>query len=271
MTHHESTKGDSGVNATLNPYSVGLKLIFRRLFWDLSLTARSHRKVLKALKNKYQGEKAVICCNGPSLLDVDFTKLNGIYTFGLNKINLIFAKNEWRPSCIVAVNPLVIAQNQGFLNETEIPLFLDHCARRIGINRSKNVTLLDSCDFPSFSRDCSISIFQGFTVTYVAMQLAYHLGFKKIALVGCDHAFSFNGNPNQIAVRSGPDVSHFDPSYFDEGQEWQHPDLLASELYYDLARRSFEQDGRSIINASTKTALRIFPQQTLEEFLIDGS
>jgi len=71
-------------------------------------------------------------CNGPSLNEVDFDMLDesGVFTFGLNKINLLFNRTSLRPSVIVAVNPFVIEQNSEFYNKTDTPLFLDSISRR---------------------------------------------------------------------------------------------------------------------------------------------
>ena len=54
---------------------------------------------------------------------------------------------------------------------------------------------------------------------------------------------------------------------FSVGDLWQLPDLKASELYYDIAKRHFDEDGRSIVNASSNSELNIFERIPLEEFL----
>ena len=86
-----------GKRDSLNPYRVGLKLIFDRLLWDLSYKSFYNRKKLKKLSNFYKGEKAVIVCNGPSLKETDFSLLNDVYTFGLNKINLLPKQFNFKP------------------------------------------------------------------------------------------------------------------------------------------------------------------------------
>jgi hypothetical protein len=201
---------------------------------------------------------------------VDFSSLGNVFTFGLNKINLLFKQTDFRPSAIVAVNPLVIQQNSEFFSSTGIPLFLERIAAQYGMASGKNVHLLHSCDFPYFARDCSISVFEGFTVTYVALQLAYHMGFNKVALVGCDHDYQVTGRPNAISYNRGSDPGHFCDDYFAPGQPWQFPDLKASEHYYDLARQCYENDGRVVVNASTTTHLDLFPLVRLEEFIRDA-
>ena len=114
----------------LNPYKEGIRIIGSRLLWDFNFQSIISRKKLKKLKNKYNHKKAVILCNGPSLNEIDFNLLNNTFTFGLNKINLLFERSDFRPKFIVSCNPYVIEQNAHFYNSTKIPLFLDSIALR---------------------------------------------------------------------------------------------------------------------------------------------
>jgi hypothetical protein len=251
---------------TLNPYLTAGELIFRRLKWDLMPQSWRSRRKLKELKNRYSGEKAVIVCNGPSLLKTDFSLLVDIYCFGLNKINLLFENQSWRPSSIVAINRFVIEQNADFFNQTDIPLFID--SKGIKSIRSRdNIIYLHSSGPPKFARDCTVSICQGYTVTFVAMQLAFHMGFKAIALIGCDHRYDTRGTPSKTVTSGEIDHNHFDPHYFANGKKWQLPDLLNSEVFYTLARDIYQQDGRYILNATEGGNLDVFPRITLERFL----
>lgn len=259
--------GAGEVPSVLNPYRISAGLMVKRLLWDLTLNSWIHRKKIASLRNKHIGEKAVIVCNGPSLNDIDLSSLSGVFTFGLNKINLIFDQTDFRPSCIVAVNPTVLNQNKLFFSSTDIPLFLDKDALRYAVKPRKNVHMIHSCDYPHFAGDCSLSIFQGFTVTFVALQLAYHMGFTRIALVGCDHHYSVYGRPNSMVRYTGKSQSHFTDDYVKSGEEFQIPDLNASEYAYELARRHYEEDRRSIVNASTQSALTVFQRQPLHVFL----
>lgn len=252
--------------ATLNPYRFALRVLRDRLLWDFSIHSWVSRRKLRALRNKHAGQKAVIVCNGPSLNQTDLSLLKGIFTFGLNKINLLFERSEFRPSCIVSVNPFVIEQNKTFFAGTPIPLFLDSAATKL-VPARDNMIFLNGCSEPRLARDCSISVQQGFTVTVVAMQLAYHMGFTNVSLIGCDHSFAGSGQSNEV-VRSGKeDANHFDPRYFSGGQKWQMPDLLGSEYFYKLAQESFEADGRRLVNCTVGGQLKIFPRITLEDWV----
>jgi hypothetical protein len=117
---------------TVNPYRVAKQLVFERIRWDLDWRSWSSRKALAKLRGVHAGGKAIILCNGPSLLQTDFRAITeaGLFTFGLNKINLLFETSSFRPSCVVAVNDHVIEQNRDFYNETLLSLFLDSVARR---------------------------------------------------------------------------------------------------------------------------------------------
>lgn len=243
-------------------------LIKRRIVWDLTAESWRSRARLKAMKNQYKGKKAVILCNGPSLLKVDFEQLqsSGVYTFGLNKINLLFEKSPFRPSCVVAINHLVIEQNQEFYNQTDIPLFLESYGTKF-VKSRPNVTFIKETYLPSFARDCSVSIYGGFTVTYAAMQLAYHLGFEQVALVGCDHSFATKGHANQEVVSGETDPNHFDPRYFAGGVKWHLPDLFQSEVSYQMAKDVYDASGRKIYNCTEGGKLEVYERMKLGDFL----
>ena len=85
-------------------------------------------------------------------------------------------------------------------------------------------------------------------MTYVAMQLAYFMGFEEVVLVGVDHSFATKGPAHEVVTSTGADPNHFDPTYFGKGFRWQLPDLETSELAYGLARQVFEADGRRIVD-----------------------
>ena len=254
---------------TINPYRYAMSLALDRFRWDLTWESQRSRRKMRHWKDRFIGKKAVVVCNGPSLLRSDLSLLDKVFTFGLNKINLLFEKSFFRPSCIVAVNALVIDQNSDFYNETTIPLFIDSEGRRHVSSRA-NVAFLHSSSQPKLAQDCSMSINQGFTVTAVALQLAFHMGFRDVALIGCDHNFAVKGPANQTVVSGKQDISHFDTRYFSGGQKWQLPDLAASEHFYSMARELFDAHKGSIVNCTEGGNLEVFCRCPLREWL-DGN
>ena len=252
-----------------NPYLHALRQVGRRLRWDLNWKAFHSRRSLKRIKNSYLGKKAVIVCNGPSLLKTNLESLSHVYSFGLNKINLIFDKTSFRPNSIVAINKFVLEQNQEYFRNTPIQLFLNSTFSSI-FGFKPNICYLHGSAQPKFARDCSVSMLFGPTVTFTAMQLAFHMGFRSVALVGCDHNFFEKGKPNKEIVAEGPDISHFDPNYFSEGVHWQLPDLVNSESHYQMAGEVYAGFGRELINCTVGGELNILPRRTLEEWLAKG-
>jgi len=260
---------DKKLKDTINPYRSAAALMLFRVLWDLHPYSWKSRRKIKEWKSRYMGQKAVILCNGPSLNQTNFDELtaSGIFTFGLNKINLLFPRVDFRPSAIVAVNSLVIEQAASFYNTTNIPVFLDSVGKN-HVRFNKNVHFLHSASSGgSFAKDCSMSINQGFTVTYVAMQLAFHMGFKEVALIGCDHSFDTKGPATKTVISGKEDKNHFDPNYFAGGVKWQLPNLAGSALHYDIAKDIFESHGRKIVNCTEGGKLEVFPRQSLSEFL----
>jgi hypothetical protein len=251
---------------TIHPYRHAAALVGSRLRWDLNWRSWVSRARLRSWRDRYAGQKAVVVCNGPSLLKTDLTQLQGVFTFGLNKINLLFDKTEWRPSCVVAINGFVLEQNRDFFNQTSLPLFL-HCRSAAYIRLRPNVAFLHSAEQHKLARDCSVSINEGYTVTVAALQLAFHMGFTQVALVGCDHNFAQKGPANATVTAGASDPSHFDPNYFAGGVKWQLPDLENSEHYYGMARQLFELHNRSIVNATDGGNLEVFPRFTIENWL----
>lgn len=252
-----------------NPYRTGAQMVLRRLRWDLRPASWSNRRRLRAVRDTAKTDKAVICCNGPSLLKTNFGLLadhDGVASFGLNKINLLYDKTDWRPDHIVSVNPLVLEQNAAFFNESDTPLFLSSVASR-WIRSRQNTFLLNNTGNRKFARDVSFAINQGATVTYTAMQVAFHLGYREIALVGCDHNFTNKGAAHKTVVSGEADADHFDPRYFAGGVKWQLPDLVESERQYMLAGAVYEAFGGRVVNCTAGGKLEIFPRMSLEEFV----
>lgn len=257
---------------TPSPYRTLLHQLALRIWWDLRPAAWISRARLKAIKNRETGRRAVIMCNGPSLLKTDFDLVrdSGAFVIGLNKINLLFDKTDLRPDAIVAVNRHVIEQNADFFNSTEIPLFLSKVAigRRKFVPMRKNITYL--YPFEGYQRptsDVTQSVLIGATVTTVAMQLALHLGCREIALVGCDHNFATKGPAHQAVKAGDEDPNHFDPRYFAGGVTWQLPDLTESELFYSRTAELAHTVGGRIVNATDGGKLEVFERQDLADFL----
>jgi len=223
-----------------------------------------YRNRLKTFKDKHKGEKCFIIGNGPSLNETDLSRLEGIPTFGLNKIYLILDKQRLDLTYHVAVNSLVIEQSWREFGRLNCPSFLSYLQARKFVVDKKNFNYLYYGVPFTFREDITWPLHEGHTVTYVAMQVAYYMGFREVYLVGVDHNFKCQGDPNERQHLDGKDLNHFDPNYF-KGQDWHLPDLDASETAYHLAKYFYKKDGRRIFDATIDGKLDIFPKISFDE------
>jgi hypothetical protein len=219
---------------------------------------------LAASRDRYQGQRAFIIGNGPSLKQMDMHKLKDEFTFGLNRIYLMFPALGFRTSCLVSVNDLVIEQCKPDLDALSIPRFLSWRAHRFfGASSPASglpTFLYTTYDGPKFARDARARLWEGATVTYVALQLAFHMGFSQVILIGVDHNFASKGEANRTVVSDGADPNHFSPDYFGKGFRWQLPDLMTSEIGYGMARQAYVAAGREVLDATVGGNLSIFPK-----------
>lgn len=241
-----------------------------RVSWSLPTgPGTRNRYRLGQSRDRHRGERCVILANGPSLGSMDLSPLAGVPTFGMNRIYLLFDRLPFVPTYYVAINELVLEQFAGdiealpmerFLNWNRRSLFTDHPAIAF---LSLKLGLRDR-----FSTDVRQPIDSGGTVTFVALQLAYHMGFREVILLGLDHRFSAEGRPNRVEIRPDtPDQDHFHPDYFPKGARWQLPDLRRSELAYAAARSAFENDGRRILDATPGGGCTVFERGDLYQLL----
>ena len=221
---------------------------------------------LASLKDIHAGKRAFIIGNGPSLKQTDLSRLKGELTFGMNRIYLMFPELGFSTTYLSVVNDLVIEQTAADLAALEIPKFLTWRSRRFfdpeqfaGDKYSNLPTFLYSTyDLPGFAQDVRWRVWEGATVTYVTMQLAFHMGFQEVILIGVDHNYTTTGKPNTTITSQGDDPNHFSSQYFGKGFRWQLPDLETSEIAYRMARKAYEKAGRRILDATVGGKLTIF-------------
>lgn len=214
---------------------------------------------IKSWKDKFLGNTCYILGNGPSLKDIDLWDLE-YPTFGTNRIYL----SGWQPNFFVTVNPLIYEQffDEILGMEDTFFFFNQHMPDNKLVN---DYSMIETSGDAAFTfGNPEDKIWEGCTVTYVAMQLAYYMGFRRVILLGVDHDFGkYNDLPHKEIMSMGPDENHFHPDYFGKGIKWNGPDLPNSEYAYTLAKHAFEAAGGIIINASTYSKLRVFDQVPL--------
>ena len=219
---------------------------------------------LAALKDIHKGKRAFIIGNGPSLKQTDTSKLKNEITFGMNRIYLAFPDWGFATTYLCVTNYLVVEQFVDDINSLAIPKFISWRSHR-HFSPQLPITKLPTFVYttytgPKFAYDVRGRVWEGATVTNLALQLAFHMGVEKVILIGVDHNFASKGDVNKTVVSQGDDPNHFMPNYFGKGVKWQLPDLDTSEVGYALARDAFRKAGREVVDATVGGKLTIFPK-----------
>jgi hypothetical protein len=249
------------LNRLTSAFGARLRELPHDLAWAVGPSSRFNRENILKYKNLHNGKRCFIIANGPSLLRTDLNLLINEFTFGVNRIYLRFDTTNFRPTYYVAVNELILEQFSNEISLLSSPKFLNWNRRSFFDKPSQDLLFLKSKmvinDF--FQSDLTKPMVFGATVTFVAIQIAYYMGFTKVYIVGLDHDYKEKGIPSKTETReSDKDESHFHTQYFPKGYKWQLPDLYRSEIEYKLAKDAFENDNREIFDATIQGKCPIF-------------
>ena len=105
-------------------------------------------------------------------------------------------------------------------------------------------------------------VYEGYTVTYMILQLAIYMGFSKICLLGIDHSYSTELNSNGEIVHKDL-ADHFDSN----DKITNIPQTFRSTLAYRKANEVAQSKGIIIVNSTRGGALEEFQRMSLEDFL----
>lgn len=229
---------------------------------------------LNTLRNRHIGQRCFVLGNGPSLKVEDLEQLQNEVTFAANKIYLCFDQTSWRPT-YYSVEDLLVAQNC----RTEImalngmtKIFPDHMLSYLP-RRPNHIYArwLPPADNRSphreFSDDLVTGICWGSTITYSMLQMAVHMGFREIYLLGLDHSYVEPPTTEDGALISQGEVNHFHPDYRKPGEKWHMPVLDRLETSYRHAHDHCAARGVRIFNASRFSKLEVFPRADLDAVL----
>jgi hypothetical protein len=220
---------------------------------------RQSLRRLRAFRDLHRGGRAFIIGNGPSLKQTDLSKLRGEFTFGMNRIYLLFPELGFSTTYFVSINDLVIEQCAAEIAALGMPKFLAWRSHGHFQSLPEGMMFLyTSYTGPKFSPDVRGRVWEGATVTNVALQLAFYMGFAQVILIGVDHNFADKGRANETVVSTGDDPNNFSGNYFGKGFRWQLPDLDTSEIGYGMARAAYQKAGRQVLDATVGGRLTVF-------------
>lgn len=209
-------------------------------------------KNLEDFKDIHKGERCFIACNGPSLNDIDVSKLQNEIVFGLNRGYL--KKDLPIKYMVVTATPIMRQFGDEILSVKCDAIFCD----RLSGDNVCNVRFGGVGRI--FQTDITKNLFRGRTVTFAALQLSYMMGFAEVYIIGMDHNFTYTntkkyGDYKNLVISTDKDLNHFDPTYFSKGTYWGKYAPTNVEFNYKLAVDAFRKDDRKVYNASTFTKL----------------
>lgn len=230
----------------------------------MKLSRRTKDISWEELHNIAEGETCLILCNGPNLLDVPVSFWQKYDTFGLNRI---FLKTDFTATCLVVSDVGLLQKNLREIIQYESKLLF---TQRVGtkFKLSQNVFLDKNVWMPQeFYTDLTAGIVtEGHSVTFVALQIAFWMGYKTSLIIGMNHFYKESNTGKGRGTKQGIDTDHFSPNYLKPGEEIFHPVISEFDRFYRKAKIAYECYEREIINLSTVTNCNVFQRDDWQKY-----
>ncbi|GAB6094263.1 hypothetical protein JCM14469_05150 [Desulfatiferula olefinivorans] len=242
----------------------------RRWAFDLAWRKRQFERTHDFLRKRIAERKNDVCVivgNGPSLAKTDLSLLKGQ--------DVIISNNAFLSDELIAnaryytvVNYLVAEQSRQHINRLDhldkiIPYWLSYC-----INDGPTTWFLEAIGYPEFSTNIFENASWRHTVSFFNLHIAYGLGYRRVVLIGFDHNYveQKGASEGEVILSHDDDSNHFSKDYF-KGKKWQAANVDEMEKMYLLAKKAYEDDGRTIVNATVGGNLSIFERRDLKDAL----
>lgn len=230
----------------------------------LSKEYSQNHKSLLDLRNRHQGKRAFIICNGPSLRPEDLDKIqeNGDISFACNKIDKIFDRCKWRPTYYAVLDETYQFSLLKTMNEmsADIKFFRRESfwktrhvdGNKVFLRAIGNKNLLKNS---KFSEDCSKRLYTIATTTYSLFQLAVYMGIKDLYIIGCDNSYAREiGKDGKI--RNTGRASYF--AGMDSKEQATAVSTWQMNIAYEYASKYAKEHGFNIYNATRGGYLEAF-------------
>lgn len=230
------------------------------ILWNVPFGyADQNKKRLLFYKDIHKGKRCFIIANGPSLKKIDFSLLENEITIGMNRIYLMNAMNGFMPTYIACIDEnSQLKQFADEYNDLNIPCFYNWNQREL-FDKKDNQMFVRVKFTTGFSADIvKNSTYNGASVTYTCMQLAYYMGCNEVYLIGKDHEYKITKKAGAPEVSDGSEGNHFISGYYKQGQMWFAPEYEIEEQAYRIAKKYYEKNNRVIKDASIDGKLKVF-------------
>ena len=240
------------------------------------------REKLQSLEGKYNGKRCFVLGNAPSLNKTDLSKLSQEFTFCANKFYYKLPELNWSPSFYTCLDWTVTPDDspnlQKFFDQSPstlkfIPTRFMHLFREEDNIFYYNSKPAGSSLLEKFDPNALNGIRGGGTVATAMIQLAAHMGFAEIYLVGVDVTYKI---PDTV-IQEGPDKfktgtklylestkdddpNHFCSNYFGKGTKWHDPNVPEMKRGFRNTYLAANFYGISIVNATVGGELNQIPR-----------
>ena len=230
-------------------------------------------KRIAAFKNAHKGKKCFIIGTGPSLRISDLESLSdGFLTIGLNSIYKLYDNTSFRPDYYLALDPDVSDKT---FNQKDIDsfgknnLFFNSIVRKK--RKSKKIIWLhynyqnhwfnvfnpkyDHSKNLRYKDELSKGIFDKYTVTVAAIELAIYMGCEEIYLLGVDCNYT---GPVQHAGGDDSNKITYDQAFFTQ---------KAMMCGFGFIHKIAIKKGIQIFNATRGGMLEEFPRVDFDNLM----
>ncbi len=235
-----------------------------------------YKRRMWSWRNKFQGQRCFILGNGPSLADMDLSPLRNEITIGSNGIYKQFARWGFHTNYLLFEDLEQTELRGPDIHRVRGPIKLAALYNAYAFAADRDTYFMNaristpeywSEMAPCFSEDFAEIVYLGSTVTYIALQLAFHLGCDPVILLGVDHNYGKLPElfpPGKIRVTSENyhlvRQCHVDPNYYQIGDLIGVPHVRLQDAAYAKAREVFERHDRRVWNAGLHSRLEVFPR-----------
>ncbi|MCX6168367.1 MAG: DUF115 domain-containing protein [Ignavibacteriales bacterium] len=230
------------------------------------------------LKNKYQGQRAFLIGNGPSLNKLPLYLLRNEYSIGFNRIFLLKERLDWLPSFYTTIDDRVLLdsideikeniQNFQYIFLPDLHPYNVNFKKKFIESEKMFWLYLDKLEFSNNLPYAGINK----SVTNVGLQILSFLGFSPIYIIGVDLEYSQQSSVKKETKRNltstqDDDPNHFDPRYFGAGRAYHQPRMEETFLRFEQAKIFFDNLGVEVFNAGMGGKLEAFPRVKFFRFI----
>jgi len=245
------------------PYTVRKTVCLTRSILDYRYQNqfKQHYNKLTELKDKHLDERCFVVGMGPSLDKTRFDLIKDEHFIVANNFYQGLEKFKINPEYWVVADDAVFDIHYKQLLTLDTTLFLTEDATRIFVQNKEHyingikkepiiIKPLGNMDtWKTLSKDLRKGAYGGMVI-WSSLQLALHLGFKEVYLLGCDCDLSQGIHFNK-ASDFGIIKDEWEPVF----------------ERYKICKKLFEKEGKKIYNSTFGGNLEIFERKKLEDLV----